>query len=85
MTPEEINGYISALADKEISGITDEEIAKLQQLLDDYPSYFGEYQLDLATKLCLIKHSKPAKCPEDTQNNIRHSLLRILHSIHSAH
>ena len=84
MKREDINGYISALADKEISGISDEEIDTLEQLLEQYPSYFGEYELDIATKLCLMKHHKPAKCPEETQEAIKSSLQRMLQSLHSA-
>ncbi|MAT40439.1 MAG: hypothetical protein CL946_12655 [Ectothiorhodospiraceae bacterium] len=78
MKPEEIDDYISALVDKDHSGLTKEELDELRRLLREYPQHFGEYQLDIATKLCVMKHVRNVECPKSTSSAIKKSLLQML-------
>ncbi len=81
----EIENYISALVDREASGMTDEELALLERMVAQDPVFFGEYQLDISTKLCLIKHYKYEKCPSPTADTIKRGLFTMLKTIHQAH
>ncbi len=83
MNEEQVPEYISALADKEISDLTKEELDFLQRMVHERPEYFGEYQLNVATKLCLAKHVKPTRCPEHTANSIK-SLIDYMHRSNKA-
>ena len=76
----EILEYIAALVDKESSGLTEEEQRHLQDLVENNPVYFGEYRKQLATKLCLLKHSSSERCPEETAEGIRRLLTHVYQS-----
>lgn len=84
MNKEEIQSYISALADRDISGLSEDEVRTIEKLLDEHPEYFDEYQLDMVTKICLTKHNQQMKCPLDTQAQIKTSLTRMLNALQSS-
>ncbi len=80
MEDKDLPEYISALVDKETGELTDEEIDLLQRMVHERPEYFGEYQLNLATKLCLHKHMKAVRCPSATSDSIRATLYHVFKS-----
>jgi hypothetical protein len=80
MSDEQLNEYISALADKETSGLSDEEVDFLQHVVHEKPDLLGEYQLNIATKLCLMKHAQNVRCPESTAESIRTILYHVYKS-----
>ncbi|HOJ04458.1 MAG TPA: hypothetical protein PK916_10695 [Bacteroidota bacterium] len=80
MTDAELHEYISALADKDAAGLTEEQVNFLQHVVHERPELLGEYQLHLATKLCLLKHSKVVKCPDSTSESIRSILYHVYKS-----
>ena len=80
MKAEEVPEYISALVDKEITDLTDEEVDVLQRMVHERPELFGEYQLNLATKLCLHKHLKSVRCPTATSDTIRSTIYHLFKS-----
>lgn len=83
MSDEQIKEFISALADKDAAGLTDEQIDILQRVVHERPELFGEYKLNIATKLCLFKHSRSVRCPESTSESIR-SILYHVYKSHQA-
>ncbi|MCB2206148.1 hypothetical protein KQI65_15505 [bacterium] len=80
LSEEELNEYISALADKESSGLSDEEVDFLQHVVHERPELLGEYQLNIATKLCLMKHARNTRCPESTAESIKTILYHVYKS-----
>ena len=80
MKPEEVSEYISALVDKEIADLTDEEVEFLQRMVHERPECFGEYQLNIATKLCLHKHLKNVRCPAAISDSIRSTIYHMFKS-----
>ncbi len=80
MSDEQLNEYISALADKESSGLSDEEVDFLQHVVHERPDLLGEYQLNIATKLCLMKHLSHTRCPESTAESIKTILYHVYKS-----
>ena len=84
MDEQNISEYLSAFADKGTSDLTPGEIEQLQQLVHERPEYFGEYQLNLATKLCLIKHLHPVCCPRSTADSIRDTIALMYNSRRAA-
>ena len=80
MKPEDLSEYISALVDKEIADLTDDETEFLQRMVHERPECFGEYQLNLATKLCLHKHLRNVRCPSATSDSIKSTIYHILKS-----
>ncbi len=80
MSEEQLNEYISALADKDSSGLTEEEIDVLQHVVHERPELLGEYQLNIATKLCLMKHARHTRCPESTAESIKTILYHVYKS-----
>lgn len=83
MDESKIPEYLSALADRETCDLSDEEINTLQNLVHEHPDYFGEYQLTIATKLCLARHVKRVCCPSQTKESIR-SLLALVYQSRQA-
>lgn len=80
MNEREMREYISALVDRDAAGLTAEEQATLQQLVDANPEYFGEYHSQLSTKLCLLKHRPSERCPKETAEGIRRLLTHVYQS-----
>ncbi|MBE0642628.1 MAG: hypothetical protein IH600_00945 [Bacteroidetes bacterium] len=80
MTDEELKEFISALADKDAAGLSQEQINVLQHVVHERPELLGEYQLNIATKLCLLKHAKQVPCPESTSESIRSILYHVYKS-----
>ncbi|MFA6234781.1 MAG: hypothetical protein WC824_11480 [Bacteroidota bacterium] len=80
MTDEQLKEFISALADKDAAGLTDTQIDVLEHVVRERPELFGEYQLNIATKLCLLKHAKNVRCPEATTEAIRSILYHVYKS-----
>lgn len=80
MSNEQLNEYISALADENSSGLTDEQVDVLQHVVQERPELLGEYKLNIATKLCLMKHGKHVRCPEATAESIRAILYHVYKS-----
>ena len=80
LSEERLNEYISALADKETSGLTEEEVDFLQHVVHERPELLGEYQLNIATKLCLMKHAHTVRCPESTAESIKSILYHVYKS-----
>jgi len=80
MTDEELQEYISALADKDAAGLTEAQVDVLQHVVHERPELLGEYRLNIATKLCLLKHSKQVRCPESTSESIRSILYHVYKS-----
>jgi hypothetical protein len=83
MSEEQLNEFISALADEDSSGLSDEQVDFLQHAVRERPELFGEYRLNIATKLCLMKHGKHVRCPESTAESIR-SILYHVHKTRQA-
>jgi hypothetical protein len=71
MTPGELQEYISALADSNAAGLSEEDINILQHVVHEKPELLGEYHMNIATKLCLLKHARTIRCPETTSESIR--------------
>lgn len=80
MTDEQLKEYISALADRNAAGLSDEQIDVLQHVVREKPEMLGEYHLDIATKLCLLRHAKNVRCPESTSESIRSILYHVYKS-----
>ncbi|MCZ7558036.1 MAG: hypothetical protein M5R41_16670 [Bacteroidia bacterium] len=80
MSPAELQEYISALADSNAAGLSDEDINILQHVVHEKPELLGEYHLNIATKLCLLKHSRSIRCPETTSESIRSILYHVYKS-----
>jgi hypothetical protein len=80
MTDQELKEYISARADKDAAGLSNEQINVLQHVVHEKPELLGEYQLNIATKLCILKHAKPVPCPESTSESIRSILYHVYKS-----
>ncbi len=80
MSGEELQEYISALADKDAAGLTEEQINVLQHVVHERPELLGEYHLNIATKLCLLKHARAVRCPETTSESIRSILYHVYKS-----
>ncbi len=80
MTDQELKEYISALADKDAAGLSNEQINVLPHVVHEKPELLGEYQLNIATKLCILKHAKPVPCPESTSESIRSILYHVYKS-----
>jgi hypothetical protein len=84
MSSEHLQEFISALADKNAAGLTDEEIDVLQHVVHERPELLGEYHMNIATKLCLLKHSKAVRCPDATSESIRSILYHVYKSRQAA-
>jgi hypothetical protein len=84
LTDEQLKEYISALADKNAAGLTNEQIELLQHVVRERPELLGEYRLNIATKLCLLKHAKQVPCPESTSESIRSILYHVYKSQQSS-
>ena len=80
MTDEELKEFISALADKDAAGLSREQVEILQRVVHERPDLLGEYQLNIATKLCLLKHSRHIPCPDSTSESIRTILYHVYKS-----
>lgn len=80
MTDAQLKELISALADKDAAGLTGEQIDILQRVVHERPELLGEYQLNIATKLCLLKHARQVPCPEATAESIRSILYHVYKS-----
>lgn len=80
MTPEELHEYISALADNDAAGLSEDEINILQHVVHERPELLGEYHMNVATKLCLLKHARAVRCPETTSESIRSILYHVYKS-----
>ncbi len=80
MTEQELREHISALADRSAAGLSSEQIDLLQHVVHEKPELLGEYQLNIATKLCILKHAKPIPCPESTSESIRSILYHVYKS-----
>ncbi|MBN1448116.1 MAG: hypothetical protein JXA28_09310 [Bacteroidetes bacterium] len=80
ISDEELREFISALADRDVSGLSEDQIDFLQHVVHEQPDLLGEYQLNIATKLCLIKHTKNVRCPESTAESIKSILYHVYKS-----
>lgn len=80
MTDEQLKEFISALADKDAAGLSAEQVEILQHVVHERPDLLGEYQLNIATKLCLLKHARQIPCPESTSESIRSILYHVYKS-----
>jgi hypothetical protein len=80
MTDAQLKEFISALADKDAAGLTCEQVDLLQRVVHERPELLGEYQLNIATKLCLLKHARTVPCPESTSESIRSILYHVYKS-----
>ena len=80
MTDQELKEYLSALADRDAAGLSSEQIDVLQHVVNERPELLGEYHLNIATKLCILKHAKPVRCPEATSESIRSILYHVYKS-----
>jgi hypothetical protein len=80
MTPGELQEYISALADSNAAGLSEEDINILQHVVHEKPELLGEYHMNIATKLCLLKHARTIRCPETTSESIRSILYHVYKS-----
>ena len=80
LSDEQLKEFISALADKDVSGLSEEQIDFLQHVVHERPELLGEYQLNIATKLCLIKHARSVRCPESTAESIKSILYHVYKS-----
>jgi hypothetical protein len=80
MTDEQLKEYISALADRDAAGLSTEQIDVLEHVVRERPGMLGEYQLDVATKLCLLRRAKHVRCPESTAESIRSILYHVYKS-----
>ncbi|MFZ1731704.1 MAG: hypothetical protein WAV84_16400 [Bacteroidota bacterium] len=84
LTDEQLKEYISALADKDSAGLSTQQIDVLQHVVNERPELLGEYQLNIATKLCLLKHAKNIRCPDSTSEAIRSILYHVYKSQQSS-
>lgn len=84
MNIDDIHEYVTALVDKEVADLTTEEIDFLQRMVHEQPELFGEYQLDIATKLCIARHLKTVCCPKSTSDSIRASINHMFKSQQAA-
>ena len=80
MNTDNIQEYISALVDKEVSELSDADLEYLQRMVNEHPEYFGEYRMNIATKLCLIKYAKSMRCPSSTANTIKSMISHMYKS-----
>ncbi|MBL0173982.1 MAG: hypothetical protein IPP94_01750 [Ignavibacteria bacterium] len=80
MQREDVPEYISALVDKEVTDLSDDEVELLQRMVHERPEYFGEYQITIATKLCLHNHLKSVRCPAGLADTIKSTLHHMFKS-----
>lgn len=80
MTDDQLKELISALADKDAAGLSSEQVDILQRVVHERPELLGEYQLNIATKLCLLKHTRNVRCPDSTSESIRSILYHVYKS-----
>jgi hypothetical protein len=80
ISDEDLKEFVSALADRDVSGLSEDQIDFLQHVVHERPDLLGEYQLNIATKLCLIKHAKNVRCPESTAESIKSILYHVYKS-----
>jgi hypothetical protein len=70
MTEYNISEYLSALADRSSSGLSPEEIERLQTLLRERPECLGEYRQHLAIKRRVHRYVRHTRCPRLTADSI---------------
>jgi len=75
-----IQEFIAALVDKGSSGLSEEDQARLMEMIESNPEYFGEYRNQLATKLLLLDHKPDGRCPEETKSSIQRMLTYLYQS-----
>lgn len=80
MSDDELKEFISALADKDAAGLSSEQVEILQRVVHERPELLGEYQLNIATKLCLLKHARYVPCPDSTSESIRTIIYHVYKS-----
>jgi hypothetical protein len=80
MQREDVPEYISALVDKEVTDLSDDEVELLQRMVHERPEYFGEYQRTIATKLCLHNRLKSVRCPVGLADTIMSTLHHMFKS-----
>lgn len=83
-TDDQLKEYISDLVNTDAAGLTCEQVDLLQHVVQERPELLGEYQLNIATKLCLLKHAKTVPCPDATAESIRSILYHVYKSQQSS-
>ena len=84
MHDDKTSELLTAFADRDVSGLTPDEIDFVQRMVHERTDYCLEYHLNLAIKRCLLKHAHTKCCPASTADSIRAYISLVYQSRRAA-
>lgn len=77
MLRDRLPEFISALVDREVADLHDDEVELLQRIVHGRPAYGNEFRCMILTKQCVCAHIKPVHCPSSLEHAIRSALYHL--------
>ena len=72
--------YISALVDREVSDLHEDELELLQRIVHGRTGYNNEFRCLILTKQFVCRHGKSAHCPSALEYAIRSAIFHMFKS-----